>query len=438
MSETDPRRCLPGVNAVLAHPDLLALAESNGRGPVRAVARDVLARMRGETPGTMDDIVRDVEARVRARPGRVINGTGVILNTNLGRAPLAGIAADMARAAAGYCDLEWDAQTGERGSRHSHTEALLTALTGAEDGIAVNTNAGAVLLALAACAADGDAIVSRGQLVEIGGAFRVPDILNASGCRLVEVGTTNRTRIADYASAITERTRVLLRVHPANFTMAGFVEEASLSELAALAGERGLTLIDDLGSGLLTSTELTPGEPDVSTSIATGAHLACFSGDKLLGGPQAGIVVGDKAHVARLRAHPLARALRLDKLRIAALVATLRLYLDPADASRRVPALIALAEDQDARLARADRLAERFGWEVVSTMARVGGGALPGHELPSAAVVVPGPADSSAARLRALVPAVATRIHDGRALIDTAAVPDDEVDQLIGMALKAS
>lgn len=411
---------------------MAVLVERHGRGPVRAAIREALERRRSNGADA-SGVEREVADTVLSGPVRVINGSGVILNTNLGRARLADVATAAMADASGYCDLEWDRGSGERGSRHSHLERLLARLTGAEDGIAVNTNAGAVLLALVACAAGSEAVVSRGQLVEIGGGFRVPDILEASGCRLVEVGTTNRTRIADYEAAIGDDTRVLLRVHQANFTMDGFVEETPLAELAALADARSLTLIDDLGSGLLDATDLAPGEPDASASVAAGCDLVCFSADKLLGGPQAGIVVGTKEHIGRLRGHPLARALRLDKFRVAALAATLRLYLDPVDAVRRIPTLAALAEDGGARRERARRLADALGWEAVATTARVGGGALPAHTLESAAVVAPGSPAKIAARLRMGVPAVATRVHDGQVLIDAAALSDGDVDELIGI-----
>jgi L-seryl-tRNA(Ser) seleniumtransferase len=309
-------------------------------------------------------------------------------------------------------------------------EPLLRELTGAQAGIAVNTNAGGVLLALAAVAAPGEVVVSRGQLIEIGGGFRVPEILETSGCRLVEVGTTNKTRIDDYARARGPDTTALLRVHPANFTMGGFVEEATLGELVALGAEHGLPVIDDLGSGLLRPLSAAPEEPSAAQSVAAGADLVCFSADKLLGGPQAGIVVGTAEAVARLKRHPLARALRLDKLRIAALRASLQLHRHPADAERALPALRGIVEDDEARRRRAVALGTLLGWEVVPTVARVGGGALPGYELSSFAVAAPGEPEETARRLRSLDPPVAGRITAGRLLLDVAALAEADVAEL--------
>jgi L-seryl-tRNA(Ser) seleniumtransferase len=335
--------------------------------------------------------------------------------------------------------VEWDPATGRRGGRGEGVAAHLRALTGAEDACAVNTNAGAVLLALVAACAPGQVIVSRGQLVEIGGGFRVPEILAASGCRLVEVGTTNRTRIADYAGAIGADTRALLRVHPSNFRQLGFTEEAGLAELAALAADRGLLLIDDLGSGSLAPDPLHGDEPDARASVAAGAALVCFSADKLLGGPQAGILVGTAEAVGRARAHPLMRALRLDKLRLAALEATLALHRDPALARRRVPALAMLAAEPAERQARARALAAAVGGEVVATVGRVGAGALPLAELPSFAVALDGPdgADGLAARLRALDPPVAARVHGGRVLLDVLALDKAERAELPALVARA-
>ena len=383
------------------------------------------------------DLHREVAQHLASGPVRVINATGVILNTNLGRAPLPDRAVAAMVDAAGYAAIEWDLTSGDRGSRDDHLEPLLRELTGAEAGIAVNTNAGGVLLALAATASPGQVLVSRGQLIEIGGGFRVPEILETSGCRLVEVGTTNKTRIDDYARARGPETTALLRVHPANFTMGGFVESASLREMVALAGEHGLSVIDDLGSGLLCRDDLGVDEPSARDSVAAGADLVCFSADKLLGGPQAGIVVGRAGAIDALRRHPLARALRLDKLRVAALRATLQLHRDPAEAEQGIPAVKALAEDVEARRARAAALARVAGWEVVPTVARVGGGALPGHEIPSFAVAVPGDPEEAARRLRGLDPPVAGRISGGRLLIDVAALTVAEVDEL-GQLLRST
>jgi L-seryl-tRNA(Ser) seleniumtransferase len=306
----------------------------------------------------------------------------------------------------------------------------------------VNTNAGAVLLALVAVCAPGEALVSRGQLVEIGGGFRVPDILAASGCRLVEVGTTNRTRAADYAAAAGPGTRAILRVHPSNFRQLGFTEEAPLGALVEIARERGLRVIDDLGSGALVPDAIHGDEPDARGSVAAGTDVACFSADKLLGGPQAGILVGRADAIAAVRRHPLYRALRLDKLRIAALEATLALHRDPAEARRRIPALAMLALGGDERMARARALAGAIGQgaEAVPTVGRVGGGALPLAELPSAAAafIRSDPRSSlSASRLRALDPPVASRIHGGRVLLDVLALSERDLAELPGLVRAA-
>ncbi|MDX6646299.1 MAG: L-seryl-tRNA(Ser) seleniumtransferase, partial [Miltoncostaeaceae bacterium] len=333
----DPRRSLPSVDAVLATPGISELIERHPRAVVVEAVRAALALRRDRRAGA-EGLAEEVASALRPSLRRAVNATGVILHTNLGRAPLADEAVAAVAEAAGACTLEWDPQDGERGSRHVHLEAHLRALTGAEAACATGTNAGAVLLSLVALASGGEVVVSRGQRVEIGGGFRIPEVLAASGCRLVEVGTTNRTRLADYERAIGPATAALLRVHPSNFRVVGFAEEVPLTELAALAGSRGLAMIDDAGSGALTAAgDAGPwaDEPDVRASVAAGADLVCFSADKLLGGPQAGLIVGTAAAVGRARAQPLMRALRPGKLTIAALEATLRLHRDPALARRR-------------------------------------------------------------------------------------------------------
>ncbi len=438
MDAPDPRRRLPSVDAALRSPALASLVGGHPRALVVERVRAALERRRREgvgAEGLADEVASALERSLR----RVVNATGVALSTNLGRAPLAPEAIEAAIAAAGYCSLEWDPMSGDRGDRGAHLREHLRALTGAEDGVAVNTNAGAVMLALVALCAPGEALVSRGQLVEIGGGFRVPEILAASGSRLVEVGTTNRTRIADFSRAVGPATRAILRVHPSNFRQVGFTEEAGLEEMAALAAERGLALIDDLGSGSLAPEVAHGDEPDARASVAAGSALVCFSADKLLGGPQAGILVGTREAVAAVRAHPLMRALRLDKLRIAALEATLALHRDPAAARRRIPALAMLAEDPDARLARAGRLAEAVGGEVVATVGRVGGGALPTAELSSAAVALDAPdgPDALAARLRALDPPVVGRVHRGRVLLDVLALSEADHADLPALVARA-
>src|SRR3954447_24178566 len=339
-------------------------------------ARAVLDRAReeirtGADPGDLATRVRAEIAAARAPAlRRVVNATGVIAHTNLGRAPLAAEALDRVQAAAGsYSNLEFDLARGARGSRQDHVAPILRRLTGAEAALVVNNNAAAVLLALAALAEGREVLVSRGELIEIGDGFRIPEVLARSGARLVEVGTTNRTRVADYERAIGDETGAILRVHQSNFRVVGFTERPRLRELARLAGRCGLPLIDDLGSGALgpSNSLLLGDEPTAASAVADGADLVCFSGDKLLGGPQAGIVVGRAELVERLRRHPLQRALRADKLTLAALEATLRLYLDPARARRELPVLRMLEEPAETVRSRADRIAELVGGSVEAT-----------------------------------------------------------------------
>jgi L-seryl-tRNA(Ser) seleniumtransferase len=422
------------VDAALAEPGVAELLEHHPRGQVVAAVRSALAGRRERHAGP-DGLATDVRAALRPSMRRAINATGVVLHTNLGRAPLAPEAVDAAAAAAGYGTLEWDPDTGERGSRHDHVVDHLRALTGAEAACVANTNAGGVLLALVALASGREVLVSRGQLVEIGGGFRVPEVLRASGCRLVEVGTTNKTRVADYERAIGPDSAAILRVHPSNFRVVGFTEEAGLAELVALARGRGLAVIDDLGSGALIDDPVYRDEPDARASVAAGVDVACFSGDKLLGGPQAGILVGTAAAIGRCRAHPLMRALRPDKLTVAALEATLALHRDPETARARIPALRMLSTPPDELRRRAEALAGEVGGEVVPTVGRVGGGSLPLEEIPSYAVALPAPdgEDAAAARLRELDPAVVARISDGRVLLDVLAIDPAELDELAGL-----
>jgi L-seryl-tRNA(Ser) seleniumtransferase len=392
------------------------------------VARDVLERAReeiraGADPGDLRARLGDALANAR-RPSlrRVLNATGVIVHTNLGRAPLADAALDHVRETArGYSNLEYDLSTGSRGSRQDHVASILRRLTGAEAALVVNNNAAAVLLALAALAEGREVVVSRGELIEIGDGFRIPDVLARSGARLVEVGTTNRTRAADYERAIGPETAVLLRVHQSNFRVVGFTEQPRVEELAAVARRHELPLVDDLGSGVL--TELTD-EPSARNALASGADLVCFSGDKLLGGPQAGIVVGRADLVERLRRHPLQRALRADKLTLAALEGTLLAYLDKP---RRIPVLRMLREPAEVVQARAERLAELVGGSVEETVARVGGGALPLAELPSFACAVD---ESLAVPLRLGDPSVVGILRDGKLLLDCRTLRDDELPDL--------
>lgn len=393
-------------------------------------------------PPALETLTERVRARVAAalqpslRP--LINASGVIIQTNLGRAPLSQAALQaMARVGAGYSNLEYDLASGERGSRHVHLEALLARLSGAEAAIAVNNNAAAIYLVLGALAAGREVVVSRGQAVEIGGGFRIPDVLRASGASLVEVGTTNRTYAHDYAAAVGAQTALLMRVHSSNFRLLGFVHETSVAELAALGQARGVPVLDDLGSGTLLPTAPygLAAEPMVQESVASGADLVAFSGDKLLGGPQAGLIVGRRALVERLRRHPLARALRVDKTTIAGLEATLRSY-ERGQAHVEIPVWQMISAPLAGLHARADALASRLvaagvSAEPVACQSAVGGGSLPGETLPSAGVAIhPGSvgAPQLAALLRTSEPAVIGRINEGRLLLDLRTVfpADDE------------
>jgi len=399
-------------------------------------ARTVLARARediqaGADPGDLEERLRMELAGARAaRLRRALNATGVVVHTNLGRAPLAEAALERVREVGrGYSNLEYDLSAGTRGSRQDHVAGILRRLTGAEAALVVNNNAAAVLLALAALAEGRDVLVSRGELIEIGDGFRIPDVLARSGARLVEVGTTNRTRAADYEGAIGPETAVLLRVHQSNFRLVGFTELPSVGELAKVAQRHELPLIDDLGSGALapSNTVLLSEEPSVRESLEAGADLVCFSGDKLLGGPQAGIVVGNAELVEKLRRHPLQRAVRADKLTLAALEGTLTLYLEPELALRAVPVLRMALEDPEAVRARAERLAGLVGGEVEQTVGRIGGGALPLAELPSFACAVE---EELAAQLRAGDPPVVGVVRDGRLLLDCRTLTDAEVEEV--------
>ena len=393
-------------------------------------ARTVLARAREEIRAGFEpgDLRERLEAELSAarRPAlrRAINATGVVVHTNVGRAPLADAALDrVLEVGRGYSNLEYDLTTGSRGSRQDHVAGLLRRLTGAEAALVVNNNAAAVMLALAALAEGREVLVSRGELIEIGDGFRIPDVLARSGARLVEVGTTNRTRAADYEREIGPETALVLRVHQSNFRVVGFASLPSVAELAEVARRHQLPLVDDLGSGVLVDV---PGEPTVRESLAAGAELVCFSGDKLLGGPQAGIVVGRADLVELLRRHPLQRALRADKLTLAALEGTLGLYLDPERALREIPVLRMLAEPAETVEARARRLAELVDGTVEETVGRVGGGALPLTELPSFACAVE---EELAAGLRDSEPPVVGVLRDGRLLLDCRTLTDAEVDE---------
>lgn len=428
----DRRAALPAIGRLLADPAVRALIDRFGREPVTEALRAAVERARNEVIGS-DAVVRSAtEALTTDARGTLIsaiNATGVVLHTNLGRAPLGPDARRaIAIAGSGYSSLELDLETGERGSRHVHAAARLRRLTGADDALVANNTAAALLLALAALAPDTAVIVSRGELIEIGGAFRIPEIITAGGARLVEVGTTNRTRLEDYRRALERETRaVLLKVHRSNFELVGFTEETTVRELASL----GAPVVYDLGSGLLVpGHSMGMNEPDVPGAVRDGADVIVFSGDKLLGGPQAGLAVGKSEPIKKMRKHPLMRAIRAGKLVLAALDATLAAY-ERGDL-RSLPTLMALSDDVTVVRARAEALRSKLGrGEVVDTIARVGGGAQPLASIPSAALslTLPDP-DAVAARLRSGDPIVIGRIERGALLLDLRAVCDDELDVL--------
>jgi L-seryl-tRNA(Ser) seleniumtransferase len=422
-------------------PSVDELAREAGDPLAVDAARTVIDRAReeiqaGVDPGDLTARLREELADTRQpRLQGVLNATGIVVHTNLGRAPLAAEAIErVVEVARGYSNLEYDLAEGSRGSRQDHVAMILRRLTGADAALVVNNNAAAVLLALAALAEGREVVVSRGELIEIGDGFRIPDVLARSGARLVEVGTTNRTRAADYERAIGPETALLLRVHQSNFRVVGFEERPRVEEVAAVAQLHDLPLVDDLGSGhVLASNRLLLGqeEPTVRESLAAGADLVCFSGDKLLGGPQAGIVLGRSDLVERLRRHPLQRALRIDKLSLAALEGTLLLQLEAPD---RIPVLRMLTQKPVEVRERAERLAAATGGEVEDTVGRVGGGALPLAELPSFACALE---ESLAAPLRAGEPPVIGVVRDGRLLLDCLTLTDEEAEEAASLVAAA-
>lgn len=451
----DPRRALPAVETLLHHPALEDAMQLVPRRVVTDAIREVLAAARDgarnrQPPPDADALAVRAAARAHALVApsvrRVLNATGVVLHTNLGRAPLPVVAREaVAEAAAGYATLEFDLATGRRGERGAGVSRWLTRLTGAEDAIAVNNGAAAILLALTAVAAGRPVIVSRGELVEIGGSFRIPDVLARSGARLIEVGTTNRTHLRDYEQALARHDDVaaLLRVHRSNFRIEGFTARPALAELAALAKRRRVALVEDLGSGALVALDalgLEP-EPTVAESLAAGVSLVTASGDKLLGGAQAGLILGARRFVALARKDPLARALRLDKLQLAALEATLALYADPDLATGRVPALAMLKATAETLEPRAQRLARALAAEVAGLRTRVvpgegevGGGALPLQKLPGFVVEV-AHATHAAQELerlaRSATPPLIGTVRGGRFRLDPRTLTDDELDELV-------
>ncbi|MDQ2741017.1 MAG: L-seryl-tRNA(Sec) selenium transferase [Chloroflexota bacterium] len=442
--EHSPYRLLPSVDLVMHHAGIAALSTTYAAGAVLALVRDVLSEARaavaaGRAAPSLESLVLRIEQRVasewRVGPTKVINATGVILHTNLGRAPLSDDAVEAMRTAAGYTDLEYDRQSGDRGSRQWYVSHQLCTLIGAEAALVTVNAASAVLLALTALARGRDVIVSRGQAVEIGGGFRVPDILEQSGARLLEVGTTNRTRLQDFEDAIGPETAAILHVHTSNFRIVGFTEQAALADLAGLARRRGILLIDDNGSGSLLDTAAygLSHEPTPAESLAAGAHLVAFSCDKLLGGPQAGVVAGSAELVKRLSQHPLARAFRPDKTILAALSATLLAYLR-GDAPSSVPAWRMIGQGADELRIRAAQWcvgATRHGIKVdlIEGRSTVGGGSLPVETLPTTLLRLPASLDS--ARLRKGKPPVIALLRESRVLLDLRTVLPGQEDQLL-------
>ncbi len=469
LSSAPALRDLPSVDYLLRQSAIASLLDEVSRPELLHVIHAVLEDCRNELRRGQAPALTVTALALRAREKlyerqrphlrRVINATGIVLHTGLGRAPLAAEAlAAAAEIGADYCNLEVDLSTGQRGDRHEHARELLTELTGAEDALVVNNNAAATYLTLHALACGRGAIVSRGQLVEIGGSYRMPDIMAAAGCRMVEVGSTNRTRRNDYERAIDEQTAILLRVHTSNYRIRGFVEHTPLAELAALAHERGLLAVDDLGGGLLDAD--LPGltgadgwdEPSVRDSVAAGADVSLFSGDKLLGGPQAGIIIGRRELLRQIRANPLMRTFRPDKVTLAALEATLRLYRDPETVVQRVPALRLLTLREAELRGRAEAMARRLRDSAPAVDCRAepdtseaGGGSLPTVEFPTwvISVAVSGcSAVELAVALRSREIPVIGRIRAERAVLDCRTIsPDDDelvVSTLAAIASEAS
>ncbi len=425
VSGADPRRRIPRTDAVLALPELADALATHSRDAVKAAVTAAQARARAGDIAP-EEVPAAALAALPARPSSLratLNATGVVVHTNLGRAPLSAAARAAVDAAAGYVDVEFDLATGVRARRgRAATEALRRAVPGAGGALVVNNGAAALVLATTALAAGDEVIVSRGEMVEIGDGFRLPDLIASTGARLREVGTTNRTTAADYARAVGPETGCILKVHPSNFRVEGFTSSARLDELSGL----GVPVVMDVGSGLLRHEPALPDEPDVATCLAEGADVVTASGDKLLGGPQAGLVLGAADVVERLRRHPLARALRVDKLTLAALEATVAGPLPPVTQSLR--------RGGDALRRRTLALAERLGAGVVAVDGRVGGGGAPGVPLPGWAVELP---EACASALRLGDPPVVARVERGRCVLDLRCVPEDADDTLAAAAAAA-
>ena len=439
--EADARRAIPSVSALLESAAIRQLLAAHPRSAVVKAIRAAVADVR-DADSAIAHI--DWKARVekhlasieRRSLRRVINATGVILHTNLGRAPLAAAAIDAIRElAAGHTNLEYDLESGTRGSRYVHCVDLLRELTGAEDAIVVNNGAAALVLALSAIARGREVIVSRGELIEIGGSFRVPDIMARSGAELVEVGTTNRTHVDDYLRAIGQRTGAIAKIHRSNFSQEGFVADVEVRSLAPIAREHGIPIVHDLGSGLMIDLAAhgLAGEPTARQALEAGATVVIMSGDKLLGGPQAGIAVGSREMIGRMRKDPFARAMRVDKLTIAGLTATLELYRDPEVAMREIPALSMITAPAGIVRQRCEAVAstlaaDGIAAEVRDSEASVGAGAFPATGIPSSSVALSGEANAIEAKLRAHSTPVIGRISDGTLHLDLRSV-DPELDR---------
>lgn len=441
---------MPSVSGLLETAETKALLEANPRSVVVNAIRQAIDEARREaTSDNIDNWAERIESRIRTATTRslrpVFNATGVVLHTNLGRAPLAASAiAAVREVAEGFSNLEYDLGSGKRGSRYVHCVGLLRELTGAEDAIVVNNCASALVLTLSALARGREVIVSRGELIEIGGSFRVPDIMQRSGATLVEIGTTNRTHLNDYAQAISSRTGAIAKIHRSNFALAGFTADVEVRSLAPIASEHGIPIVHDLGSGLLIDLSEfgLSGEPTARDALDAGASVVLMSGDKLLGGPQAGIIVGKKNLIDLLRRDPFARVMRVDKMTLAALTATLELYRDRDLAIREIPALAMLSAHADSIKSRCETLARMLrakGIEssVVESEASVGAGAFPAKPLPSFAIRVDGNANEMESKLRGADQPVIGRIADGALLLDLRSVPVHDDAELANAIVKA-
>lgn len=431
MGQNDPRRLIPRTDRLLAHPVLLGARERLGEDMIRSIIQESQERARSGklAPGDVEaEVLAGVASRTATSLRPVLNATGVIVHTNLGRSPLSDSARAALLTAAGYVDVEMDLASGTRSRRGAGArQALLRACPAAEDALAVNNGAAALLLATTVLAGTGEVVVSRGELVEIGAGFRLPELIESTGARLREVGTTNRTHLGDYESVMGERTGCLLKVHPGNFRISGFTSGVGVGQLRSLAKEHQVPLVVDLGSGLLAPDPVLPDEPDVAGALAAGADVVIASGDKLLGGPQAGLLLGRADVIARLARHPLARALRMDKLALAALEATL--------GGEAPPVAAALHADPVRLRERAGALARAVGGAVVVEHdGRVGGGGAPGVELPGWAVRLP---EGAAPLLRAGNPAVLPRVHGRACLLDLRCIPEDD-DERLADAVRAA